>query len=148
MKSRRAGFTLIELLIVIIVGMVLTGIAYRGFSGYMGKVAARQARTSFAALHARTRANAIEMGTTVQLNVDRDRDSVWVQRGATRVETILFRTSLGVDIEGSGTLRLCMNPRGFAETSCNSFTTTQTLVFKGGTDTAGVEVRTMGQLYY
>jgi Tfp pilus assembly protein FimT len=139
---------MIELLIVVTVGMILTGIAYRGFSGYMGKASARQARTSFAALHARARANAIEMGTTVQLNVDKDADSVWIQRGTTRIETIPFRRSLGVDIEGSGTLRLCMNPRGFAETSCNSFTTTQTVVFKGGTDTAGVQVRTMGQLYY
>jgi prepilin-type N-terminal cleavage/methylation domain-containing protein len=148
MKSRRAGFTIIELMIAIMVGLVLTSIAYRGFSGYMGRTAARSARNTFASLHARTRANAIEMGTTVQLNINRDADSVWVQRGATRVETIRFGGELGVDIQGSGTVRLCMNPRGFAETSCNSFTSTETLVFQAGTDTAGVQLRTMGQLYY
>jgi prepilin-type N-terminal cleavage/methylation domain-containing protein len=148
MKSRRAGFTMIELLIAIMVGLVLTSIAYRGFSGYMGRTAARSARNSFAALHARTRATAIEMGTTVQLNVDRDADSVWIQRGTTRVETVVFGGELGVDIQGSGTVRLCMNPRGFAETACNSFSGSETLVFAAGTDTAGVQLREMGQLYY
>ena len=148
MTRRRGGFTLIELVIVLMVGALLTGIAFRSFSGVMGKMAARQARQSFASLHARTRANAIEMGENVSLNVDMDRDSVWVQRGATRVETIRFRIDLGVDIQGTGSLRLCMNPRGFADTSCNSFNTTQTLVFAGGTDTAGVQIRTLGQLYY
>lgn len=148
MTHRRGGFTMIELVIVIMVGAVLTGIAFQSFSGVQGKMAARQARQTFTSLHARARANAIEMGTTVQLNVDMDSDSVWIQRGTTRVETVPFRQNLGVDIRGTGTLRLCMNPRGFAETSCNSFTTTQTLVFAGGTDTAGVQVRTLGQLYY
>ena len=144
----RSGFTMIEMLIAIMVGLLLTGIAYRGFSGYMGRAAAQQARNTFASIHARTRANAIEMGTTVQLNVDRDTDSVWVQRGATRVETVRFGGDLGVDIQGTGTLRLCMNPRGFADTSCNSFTSTETIVFAAGNDTAGVELRTLGQLYY
>jgi prepilin-type N-terminal cleavage/methylation domain-containing protein len=148
MKSRRSGFTMIELLIAVMLGLVLATIAFRGFSGYMGKASARGARNTFAALHARTRANAIEMGTTVQLNVDRDKDSVWVQRGTTRVETLRFGGDLGVDIQGSGTLRLCMNPRGFAESACNSFTSAQSVVFAAGTDTAGVELRTMGQLYY
>jgi prepilin-type N-terminal cleavage/methylation domain-containing protein len=148
MMHRRGGFTMIELVIVIMVGAVLTGIAFRSMSGVQGRMAARQARQTFAALQARTRANAIEMGTTVQLNVDMDGDSVWVQRGATRVETIHYGEEMGVDIRGTGTLRLCMNPRGFAETSCNSFTTTQTLVFAAGSDTAGLQIRTLGQIYY
>ena len=151
MKSPRSGFTMIEMMIVILVGLILTGIAYRGFSGLQGRVAAKQARLTFAAMYQRARANAIEMGTTVQLNVDMDHDSVWVQRGSTRVETISFNGELGVDIQGTGTLRLCMNPRGFADTSCNSFSSTQTLTFKAGSagsDTANVQIRTLGQLYY
>ena len=148
MTSRRSGFTMIELVIVIMVGGILTAIAFRGFSSAQARMAARQARQNFASLHARTRANAIEMGATVQLNVDKDRDSVWVQRGATRVETMRFRDELGVDIQGTGTLRLCMNPRGFAETSCNSFSSTQTLTFAAGSDTAGLQIRTLGQIYY
>jgi prepilin-type N-terminal cleavage/methylation domain-containing protein len=145
---RRAGFTMIELLIAIMVGMVLTGIAYRGFAGYQGKTAARQGRLTFAAMHARARANAIEMGATVSLNVDMTKDSVWLDRAGTRVETVQFNQELGVDIQGTGTLKLCMNPRGFADTSCNSFNTTQTLVFAAGSDTAGVQIRTLGQLYF
>jgi Tfp pilus assembly protein FimT len=139
---------MIELVVVIMVGAVLTAIAMRGFSGVQGRMAARQARQNFAALHARTRANAIEMGTTVQLNLDKDKDSVWVQRGATRVETMRFRSELGVDIQGTGTLRLCMNPRGFADTACNSFSSTETVTFAAGSDTAGLQIRTLGQLYY
>ena len=148
MTNGRRGFTLLELVVVIMMGAILTGIAYRSMSGVQGRMAARQARQTFASLHARTRANAIEMGTTVQLNVDRDRDSVWVQRGTVRVETMRYRTEMDVDITGTGTLRLCMNPRGFAETSCNSFTSTETVVFQAGSDTAGVQIRTLGQLYY
>jgi prepilin-type N-terminal cleavage/methylation domain-containing protein len=148
MTRPRSGFTILELVIVIMVGALLTGIAFRGFSGVQGRMAARQARQSLASLHARTRANAIEMGTTVQLNIDRGGDSAWVQRGSTRVETIHFRGELDVDIQGSGTVRLCMNPRGFAETACNSFTSTETIVFAAGGDTAGVQIRTLGQLYY
>lgn len=148
MMRRRAGFTVIELMIVIMVGMVLTSIAYRGFVGYQGKAAARQARLTFAAIHARARANAIEMGTIVSLNVNMTGDSVWLDRGGTIVEKIRFNEELGVDIQGSGTLKLCMNPRGFADTACNSFNSTQTLVFSAGSDTAGVQIRTLGQLYF
>ena len=142
------GFTLIEVVIVVMVGIVLTGIALTALQGVQGRAAARQARQVFASLHARSRANAIEMGQLVRLNVDRDYDSVWVDRGTTRVETMRFDDELGVDIQGTGTLRLCMNPRGFAETACNSFTTTETLVFEAGGDTAAVQIHTMGQLRY
>lgn len=148
MTRRRDGFTIIEMMIVVMVGLILTGIAYKGFVGYQGRTAAKQARLTFSALHARARANAIEMGTTVQLNVDMTNDSVWIQRGTTRIEKVVFSGDLGVDIQGSGTLRLCMNPRGFADTSCNSFTSTQTLVFAAGGDTAGVQIRTLGQIYF
>lgn len=148
MENRSRGFTLIEMVIVVMVGIILSSIALSAFQGVQGRAAARQARLVFASLHARSRANAIEMGQMVRLNVDRDTDSVWVDRGATRVETMRFDDELGVDILGSGTLRLCMNPRGFAETTCNSFTTTQTLVFEAGGDTAAVRIQTMGQLKY
>ena len=148
MQNRSHGFTLIEMVIVVMVGIVLSGIGLLALQGVQGRAAARQARQVFASLHARARANAIEMGQLVRLNVDRDTDSVWVDRGATRVETMRFDDELGVDIQGSGTLTLCMNPRGFAETSCNSFSTTQTLFFEAGGDTAAVEIRTMGQLRY
>ena len=148
MQNRNRGFTLIEMVIVVMVGIILSGIALSAFQGVQGRAAARQARLVFASLHARSRANAIEMGQLVRINVDRDTDSVWVQRGTTRVETMRFDDELGVDIQGTGTLTICMNPRGFAETSCNSYSTTETLVFEAGGDTAAVQIRTMGQLKY
>ena len=148
MQNRASGFTLIEMVIVIVVGAILSGIALNTFQGVQGRAAARQARQVFASLHARTRAIAIERGEIVKLNVDQTNDSVWVDRGATRVETVRFGDELGVDIRGSGTLTLCMSPRGYAETNCNNFTSNQTIVFAAGGDTAAVEMRTMGQLRY
>lgn len=148
MKSRRRGFTLIELVVVLLVGITLTSITLRSFSGVQGRMAARQARSTFASLHARTRAQAIEFGQTTSLWVDFDRDSVWIQRDAVRIETLRFQSALGVDIRGTGQLRLCMNPRGFANTVCNSFSTSQTVVFAAGSDTAGVQIRPIGQLLY
>ena len=149
MHSRRRGFTMIEMLIVVVIGAILTSMAVRGFSGLQGKMAARQARQVFAGMHARTRAQAIEFGQTTKLNVNFDVDSVWISRGTTVLEVIPFRQNLGADISGgSGTLKLCMNSRGFADTSCNTFTTTQTLVFTVGSDTAGVTLQTLGQLKY
>ena len=148
MSYRKGGFTIIELVVALIIGVVLTSIAVRGFSGMQGRMAARQARQVFASIHARTRASAIEFGQTTRLNIDYDKDSVWISRGAVQVEVMPFRRNLGVDILGTGTLRLCMNARGFADTRCNSFNATQTITFQAGADTAGVQIRTLGQLYY
>jgi prepilin-type N-terminal cleavage/methylation domain-containing protein len=148
MQNRKRGFTIVELVVALIIGVLLTSIAVRGFSGLQGRMAARQARQVFASIHARTRASAIEFGQTTRLNIDFDADSVWISRGAVIVEVMPFRKNLGVDIQGTGTLRLCMNSRGFADTGCNSFNATQTVVFQAGTDTAGVQIRTLGQLYY
>jgi prepilin-type N-terminal cleavage/methylation domain-containing protein len=148
MKSRGRGFTIIELIVALVIGVILTSIAVRGFSGLQGRMAARQGRQVFASMHARTRASAIEFGQTTSLNINYDRDSVWIQRGTVLIEVMPFRKNLGVDVDGTGTLKLCMNARGFADTSCNSFTSTQTIVFKGGNDTAAVKLQTMGQLQY
>jgi prepilin-type N-terminal cleavage/methylation domain-containing protein len=148
MRNRKGGFTILEMVVVVMVGALLAGIALQSLQGVQGRAAARQARMTFASLHARARANSIETGQLVRLGVDRDQDSVWVQRGTTRVETVRFDEELGVDIQGTGQLTLCMNPRGFAETTCNSFTSTETVVFAAGGDTAGLQIRTMGQLRY
>lgn len=145
---RTRGFTIVELVVVILVGMALVGIAMNSFSGVQGRMAARQARSTFASLHARARADAIEFGETSSLWADLDADSVWVQRGPTVVEKVYFDGDLGVDIRGTGTLRLCMNARGFADPACNSFNSPQNVVFAAGSDTAGLQVRTLGQLYY
>lgn len=148
MDRRNRGFTLIEMVIVVVIGAILTSMALNSFSGVQGRASVRQARGTFASLHARTRASAIEFGETTRLIVDMDNDSVAIRRGTTSIEKVRFDEALGVDILGTGTLTLCMNPRGFAETACNSFSTTQTVTFQAGTDTAQVQIRTLGQLTY
>ena len=146
--TKKSGFTVVELVVVILVGMALTSIASNALSSAKGRMAARQARNTFASLHARNRAIAIEFGETSRLWVDFDGDSVWIQRGSTVVERVDFGGDLGVDIQGTGTLRLCMNPRGFADLACNSFSTPQNVVFAAGRDTTGLQIRNLGQLYY
>jgi prepilin-type N-terminal cleavage/methylation domain-containing protein len=146
MPKRDRGFTLLEMVVVMMVGMVLAGIAMQSFQGVQGRAAARQAKNVFVSLHARTRANAIERGQIVKLNIDKTGDSVWISRGTTLVEKVHFNGELGVDIQGSGSLTLCMSPRGYAETACNNFTSTQNVVFAAGGDTALVQMLTMGQL--
>ena len=146
--AKKRGFTIVELVVVILVGMALTSIASNGLSAAKGRMAARQARNTFVSLHARSRAITIEFGETSRLWVDFDGDSVWIQRGSIVVEKVHFADDLGVDIRGTGTLRLCMNPRGFADLSCNSFGSPQHVVFAAGSDTTGLQIRPLGQLYY
>ena len=149
MRDPRRGFTLIEVVIVLMVGVILASIAMSTFGGAQDRLAVRQARATFASLHARARAQAIERGQMARLWVDTNADSVWIVLDGTQIETVRFRDELGVDIQGSMTqLRLCMSPRGFAETSCNSFSTTQTLTFAARGYTASADVRTLGQLSY
>lgn len=149
MRHSRNGFTLIEVVIALTIGVILTSIALTTFGGVQDRMAVRQARSMFASLHARTRAQAIEAGITARLGVDLDQDSVWITVSGDQIETIRFREVFGVDIQGAvTTLRLCMNPRGFADTSCNSFNSTQTLTFAARGNTASVDVQTLGQLRY
>lgn len=149
MPHSRTGFTLIEVVIVLMIGVILTTIALSSFGGAQDRLAVRQARSTFAGLHARTRAQAIERGEMARLFVDTDRDSVWIEMGGDQIETLRFRENFNVDIQAPVTLlRLCMNPRGFAETSCNSFTTPQTVTFAARGYTASTEIQTLGQLRY
>lgn len=149
MRHPRNGFTMIEVVIVLTVGTILTGIAMNAFGGVEGRVAVGQARSTFASLHARARAQAIETGEMTRLFVDTAKDSVWIVRDGEQLETVRFAENFGVDIQASATrIRLCLNPRGFAETSCNSFSTSQTIKFAARSDTASVLMRALGQITY
>ena len=147
MGNRGSGFTIIELVIVLMVGSILTSIALVGFSGVGGRYSVSGAERSFLSLHARARAQAVEFGETVQLNVDPAWDSVWVSRGSDVLEAMNFKVEFNVDVSTSNSsdLTLCMNPRGFADTGCNSFTSPVTVSFALATDTASVRVLPLGQ---
>ena len=146
--SGRRGFTLIEVVIALLIGSILTSIAMAGFGNARGGYAVRGARTTFASLHARTRAQAIEAGTRIALFVDVAGDSAFIWDGRNN-ETVLFGEELNIDLKSSsGNLVICMNPRGFADTDCNNFTSNVRLYFQHNADTASVEILPLGQLVY
>ena len=146
--DRIRGFTLLEVVIALVIGSILTSIAMSGFGNARGPYAVRGARNTFAALHARTRAQAIEAGARVLLFVDVAGDSAFIW-GGQNLETVKFGEELNVDLRSSlGNLRICMNARGFADPDCNSFSSTARLQFSHNADTASVEILPLGQLVY
>ena len=143
----RRGFTIIELLIVVAVGGILTTFVMVAFGNAQGHFAVRQARNTFASLHARARAQAIEFGTTTSLHVDAAGDSVWITRNDTTLETISFVDQFGVDLDGAdASFELCMSPRGFGDSSCTSISGLTTLAFKQGDDEMYAQMLPLGQL--
>ena len=148
MKNRN-GFTIIELLTVIIFMSILVTVAIRSMGNLQSRTAVRQAQNVFVAMHARTRAQAVEFGETVQLEIDAAGDSLWVTRDGTTLETIRLQNEMGIDIQAEeDTYTLCMNSRGFANESCNSFDDAVTLYFVQGGDSASVEMLPLGQVVY
>ena len=146
---RTGGFTILELVFVILIGSLLTALMMQAFSGPQQTLAARGARSTFATYHARTRAAAIESGAPTLLLVDAPGDSLLLFSGGSFIEGINVRNEYGANIVMDSTrLSICMGPRGYTMSVCNSFTTTQTIRFVVGTDTAAVDVLPLGQLIY
>lgn len=144
------GFTLIELVVALVIGAILTSLALSSFGSARGAGAVRGARTTFATLHARARAQAIEAGTRVIMVIDPAGDSVALVRGTDILETIRFNEELKVTLTTStgSVLRVCMNARGFADTGCSNFNTTVGVRFTQNADTANVRILPLGQLVY
>ncbi len=146
---RTNGFTILELVIVIAVGAILASIAMNGFSQVQSRLAVGQARSTFASLHARARAHAVERGVVARFFVDAAGDSVWITASGSWVDGLDFRDQLGIDIQSStSSLTLCMTPRGFADTGCNSFNSSVTYTFAQGAESTSLILRTLGQLEY
>lgn len=147
MKTGRDGFTMIEMVIVMVVGIALATMAITAFAPAQRKMAVSSARETLIAMHARTRAHAIEAGTPVVLNVDFGRDIAWITRDGTTLETVDFQDAMHVDLRGSGsTMEMCMNPRGFGESSCNSFTSGTDILFVLNKESRRLRVYPLGQL--
>jgi len=144
---KKSGFTLIELLIVIVAGAILLSITVTQFGTVSRRFAVKEATNNFAALHARTRAHAIEFGQTIELHVDVGGDSIWITRNDTTLERIRMGEDFGIDVTGSGSsYTLCMNARGYGEAGCNSFTTSAQIGFESGSESAAVTLLPLGQL--
>lgn len=147
MKHFKHGFTIIELVVVILIGSILTSIAFSSFTTVMGRFAVRGARDTFVTLHARARTQAIERASMVHLFASASGDSVVIRAGTTVLEMVDFDSEMDVDLLIAGdSVRLCMNSRGYAESDCNSFSTTATIRFVQGGDTLEVVILPLGQL--
>ena len=148
--EKRRGFTLIEVVVVIMVGGILMSIAVNAFGSIRSRFAVREARSAFASLQARTRAQAIEYAETMRFRGDMDGDSIWIERAdGTRIERIYFMNELGADMQSTeSTFTLCLNSRGYGDTSCSSFTTPLTVTWENGVDQASLRMLPLGQLIY
>jgi len=148
MDNRRSGFSIIELVVVLMVGSVLTSIAITEFNGVSGRFAVKGARQTLMSMHARARMQAVELGQTVKLNIDPVGDSVWLSRGAVVLDVVDFGREFNVDVQTSSNaeIRVCMNPRGFADTGCNNFNAPVTITFVLTADTTSVLILPLGQM--
>lgn len=140
---------MVEVLIAVMIGAILTTIAIDTFGPAQSRFAAGSARQTFAALHARARAHAIERGIRTDFRVDVAGDSVWIEAGGSRVDGLDFGSARDIDLRSSSsTLRLCMSPRGFADLSCNSFTNPVVIEFVQGGGSRIVTLQPIGQIQY
>lgn len=140
---------MVEMIVVLAVGGILLSMAIGGFGDATSGFAVRSARQSYAALQARTRAHALERGRITRFHTDPAGDSVWIEASSGTVERVDFGESRDIDVRSgtSGVITLCMNPRGFGETSCNSFGSGSVDVsFVRGSESASVTILPLGQL--
>lgn len=147
MIHHRRGFTLIEMLIVVVLGAILTQMAIRGVGLVSSHISAREARNVFQGMVARTRAQAIESGLPTVLIADAVGDSVMVLAGGRIVENVHFGQEMGIDIQTEAArTQLCMTPRGFANTTCNSFSSPLRMTFVRGSESETILILPLGQL--
>lgn len=147
-RSPSNGFTLVELVIVLLIGAVLVSITVGRISKTRSVLAGNAARQAFIALHSRTRAQAIEFGTTARLRLDVTGDSAWIVQGGQTIETYRFGDD-HVDVVSDSSdplVQVCMIARGYSEPRCNSFTDPVELTFTTAEAEASVLLLPMGQL--
>jgi prepilin-type N-terminal cleavage/methylation domain-containing protein len=148
---RTEGFTLVELLVVIVIAAVLLTTSVRTFGEIFSSRSVVAARSTFGTLHAKARAIAIERGTDVEFMVSEAGDSIFLVVDGTTEETFNFQEALGVDVtryKATGDFKLCMTPRGYADTGCNNFTSWEAFFFNQGPDSVWTVVLPLGQLTY
>jgi prepilin-type N-terminal cleavage/methylation domain-containing protein len=147
-RNQSQGFTLVELVIVLVIGSVLVSMGMGRITKARSVLAGGAARQAYLALHARTRAQAIEFGTTARLLLDVRGDSAWIVQGGETIETYHFAND-HVDVESSSpasTLQVCMIARGYSEPRCNSFADPVEVTFTTAESVARVVLLPMGQV--
>lgn len=147
MVARRYGFTMVELVIAILIGSILTSIALASFRNVTGRFAARGAKQTFAAMHARTRATAVESGQTVRLVMNSGADSAFIVRNDTILDVMRFDEEFNVDVRSTPSrFILCMGPQGYGDTDCSTTSSPITLQFWLNADSTTLIILPMGQL--
>ena len=137
-----------ELIIVILIGSVLLSVTVGRISGTRSVLSAVGARQAYLALHSRTRAQAIEFGSTARLMLDLSGDSAWIVQGGNTIETYRFAPD-GVDVQSSSSdavVQMCMVARGYSEPRCNSFGESVTLTFVTARSSTSLVLLPMGQV--
>lgn len=140
------GFSMLEVTVTVLIGITLTNMAVRRIAPVQSMVAVASSANTLRSLAARTRAHAIERGTIARLEIDTAEDMASVVVGTDVLETVDFG-SMGVDLQ-SETLRvrLCMNPSGFGEMGCNSFTSDISINFVRGEKSSTVVLGPLGRV--
>jgi prepilin-type N-terminal cleavage/methylation domain-containing protein len=147
MSRGKSGFTVIELLVVVVLGAILTQLAIKGIGMVSSQASVREARNTFNAMAARTRAQAIESGFNTLLIADAEGDSVVVVANGAVVETVRFAGEMGIDIQTTERLTtICMNPRGYASPDCSSFSSAVQMAFVQGPKSESLEILPLGQI--
>jgi len=147
-RNQSQGFSLFELIVVLFIGSVLLSVAPNKINSTRGVLAAVAARQAYLALHSRTRAQAIEFGSTARLMLDIPGDSAWIVQGGITLETYRFAPD-GVDVQSSSSdavVRMCMIARGYSEPRCNSFDESVTLLFVTAQASESIVLLPMGQV--
>lgn len=154
MHAARPGITLIELVIVLVIGGVLTGVAFSQMGRNAARQEARNARDAFVVLASRARAAAIETGSVVRLEVDLGEGSARVLPGRSGevdpIERKSFSEEHGVQLTAAGTtgatVIVCYSPRGYAVSCENSVDDDVTLTFRRVDHTFDALIRPLGQV--
>jgi prepilin-type N-terminal cleavage/methylation domain-containing protein len=149
-RNQSNGFSLVELIIVLVIGAVLLSMSMGRISATRSHLAGGAARQAYLALHARTRAHAIEFGTTARLMLDLRGDSAWIVQGGETIETYRF-TDDRVDVESDSsdpTIQMCMIARGYSEPRCNSFSEPVELTFSTAGSAVSLVLSPMGQVQW
>lgn len=150
-SSDEAGFTLVEFVVVLLVAMVLLDVAAGGLVPARQMAGLQSAEHSFRSLHARSRAHAIERGTTVRLELDPFVDRAHVVAGTDTLESFDFQETYGVDVEsevdGSNVLLTqCMSSRGLGDGACTSFSSPADITFAQGDRARSIRLLPLGQV--
>ena len=143
MGLNNKGFTLVEVAVVLLIAGTLLDMSLRSTGPVIANFSVNAAQQSFVALHARARAHAVERGTTVYFHVEPAGDSVWIEIDGETLEVVRFDA---VDLGASGAITVCMNPRGIADTRCNSFSGVETVTFAARHESSSLDILPLGKV--